>query len=161
MTRPMPEEERVPATMPTSGENRGRERAKLARKWAYLVSMTAYLPLPHAEIERQLLEHVDRLAERVTRLVGAMASGYAEAIRTSALRQQDELNRALVEAVTKGDRSRKVGDARFDEVLSGSDSGIAITDLDGRFERTNDAFDAMVNRSADATLFDLVHGPDR
>jgi diguanylate cyclase (GGDEF)-like protein/PAS domain S-box-containing protein len=216
MTTPMPEEERVPATMPTSGENRSRERAKLARKWAYLVSMTAYLPLSHAEIERELLElvndladavptepldlarasgvgarlvqmhcvgrtslqvsvdvlagalladpelaHVDRMAERVTRLVGALASGYAEAIRTSALRQQDELNRALVEAVSKGDRSRKAGDLRFDQVLSGSDSGIAITDLDGRFERTNAAFDAMVNRSAEATFFDLIHAGDR
>jgi diguanylate cyclase (GGDEF)-like protein len=32
------------------------ELDRLARKWAYLVSMTSYIPLPHKEIERQLRE---------------------------------------------------------------------------------------------------------
>lgn len=43
-------------------DDSGRWRVKLARKWAYLITTTAYLPLPHAELEERLLELVDVLA---------------------------------------------------------------------------------------------------
>ncbi|HEV7977549.1 putative bifunctional diguanylate cyclase/phosphodiesterase [Amycolatopsis sp.] len=48
-----------------SPEEARARRAKLARKWAYLISTTAYLPLQHTEVERQLLELVDRLFDSV------------------------------------------------------------------------------------------------
>jgi diguanylate cyclase (GGDEF)-like protein len=44
-----------------------RALARLARKWAYQVSMTSYIPLPHKEIERQLRE----LAHEVFEVVAA------------------------------------------------------------------------------------------
>lgn len=47
MTTPLPD-----AVAP----ERARDLDKLARKWAYLVSMTSYIPLPHKEIERHMRE---------------------------------------------------------------------------------------------------------
>jgi diguanylate cyclase (GGDEF)-like protein len=45
---------------------RERELDKLARKWAYQVSMTSYIPLPHKEIERQLRELAHEVFAAVT-----------------------------------------------------------------------------------------------
>lgn len=42
-----------------------RDLEKLARKWAYQVSMTSYIPLPHKEIERQLHELANEVFEAV------------------------------------------------------------------------------------------------
>ena len=42
-----------------------RERALLARKWAYQVSTTTYIPLPYPEIEAELLALVDSLFDAV------------------------------------------------------------------------------------------------
>ena len=127
-------------------------RRVLARKWVYLLSLTSYLALPHAEMERELQELVtrvfdamvsepmpedrvaeigarlvelhcvgraslrctvdvlagallsdpevqrfDRLPERVAHLLGALASGYVDAVRLSTMEQQDTLHRALLE----------------------------------------------------------------
>src|SRR4030088_1335428 len=38
-----------------------RERAQLARKWAYQVATTTYIPLPYQDIEAELLQLVDTL----------------------------------------------------------------------------------------------------
>jgi diguanylate cyclase (GGDEF)-like protein/PAS domain S-box-containing protein len=200
---------------PISGLTAAERRHKLARKWAYLVSLTAYLPLPHAEIEAELLELVnrlfeaatsepvpvdrvgrigarlvelncvgkasllctvdalagallsdpelrrfDRLPERVAHVLGAVASGYADAIRVSTMEQQDNLHRALLEVIWTSERNLRISESRLDEVLTHSASGIAITTLDGHFVRVNAAFDRIVDRGADgaagASLFDLV-----
>lgn len=42
---------------------RERDLDKLARKWAYLVSMTSYIPLPHKEIERRMRDMAHGLFE--------------------------------------------------------------------------------------------------
>lgn len=186
-------------------------RRKLARKWAYQVSLTAYLPMPHNEIERELLalagrvfdamtcepmptdrvaevgarlvelhcvgkgslqatvdvlaagllaepEHrrFDRLPERVAHLLGALASGYVDATRQSTLEQQDNLHRALLEAMWISERRLHTSKLWLDEVLSRSPTGMAITDLDGRFVRANPAFDGILERSAEVTLFELI-----
>lgn len=47
-------------------QTRERELDKLARKWAYQVSMTSYIPLPHKEIERQLRELTHEVFAAVT-----------------------------------------------------------------------------------------------
>ncbi|MGH7868957.1 MAG: diguanylate cyclase domain-containing protein, partial [Candidatus Dormibacteraceae bacterium] len=46
-------------------EKSARERVALARKWAYLVSKTAYLPLSPTELEQHLLQLIDQLFEAV------------------------------------------------------------------------------------------------
>lgn len=147
-----------------SPEERDRARVRLTRKWAYLVSMTAYVPLVPTELEIPLREMVDtvfaaaagegeeaaaeaveqvgvrlvelncvdrkslrtsvdilagalladpdlrgldRLTERVVRVIGALSGGFAEAIRKRTADQQDSMCRALME-VTR----RAVADAQ-------------------------------------------------
>lgn len=185
-------------------------RRKVARKWAYLVSLTAYMPMPHAEIELELqglvtrvfdamtsepmpidrvaavgarlvelhcvgkaslqcsidvlaaallaepeLRGFERLSERVAHLLGALATGYVEATRMSTLEQQDNLHRALLEAMWVSERKLKISRSWLDEVLAVAPSPIAVTDLNGRFQRANPAFDRLVPRG-EATLFDLI-----
>lgn len=206
------------AREPVSGSTPADRRHKLARKWAYLVSLTAYLPMPHADVERELLDLVnrlfdamtsepmstdriakvgarlvelncvgkaslqctmdalagallaepelrrfDRLPERVAHLLGALASGYAEAIRSTTMEQQDNLHRALLEAMWISERKLRTSESRLNKVLTCSSSGIAITDLDGRLVRVNAGFDRLVDRSAESgrdTLFELVRPED-
>jgi predicted signal transduction protein with EAL and GGDEF domain len=151
---------------------RDRELDLVARKWAYLVSMASYIPLPHKEIERQLRDmahevfavvatdplDIDRaaaigerlvglhcvgrtslrssidvlagalaaderlrrtggLGERIARTLGALASGYADAVRWHTVEHQDGLNQALLEAVRKSERSLRDREAECDEVV--------------------------------------------
>jgi PAS domain S-box-containing protein len=213
--------------MTSPASNGGRElgstgadrRHKVARKWAYLVSLTAYLPLSYGEVERELLGLVnsvfdailcepvpddriqavgarlvelncvgkaslqctvdvlagalfaepelrrfDRLPERVAHVVGALAAGHAEAVRSTTMDQQDNLHRALLEAMWQTEHRLRASEARLSAVLTCSASGIAITDLDGRFVRANSSFDRIVERpgaqSGRDSLFDLVGADD-
>lgn len=57
MTRPLPSE----VIAPVSPVDRERARAKIARKWAYLLCTTTYVPLVHADLEQPLREMVDEL----------------------------------------------------------------------------------------------------
>jgi PAS domain S-box-containing protein len=120
--------------------------------------------LAAALLAEPALRRFDKLPERVAHLLGALATGYAEAVRSSTMEQQDKLHRALLEAMWQSERRRRASEARLDEVLTISASGIAITDLDGRFVRTNTAFDRIVDRPAArtdrATLFDLIRSSD-
>ncbi|HKN98981.1 MAG TPA: diguanylate cyclase [Pseudonocardiaceae bacterium] len=43
----------------------GRQRLLVARKWAYQISGTAYIPLPHAEVEAELLAVVNQLFDLI------------------------------------------------------------------------------------------------
>ncbi|WP_158890611.1 putative bifunctional diguanylate cyclase/phosphodiesterase [Amycolatopsis anabasis] len=109
------------------------------------------------------LQRIDRLDERVVETLGALASGYTEALRQSVFAQQESVNGALAETVRLATASLKASEARFDELFTYSASGVAITDLDGRFLRVNEAFARIVDRPAEElperTLFELVR-PD-
>ncbi|GAB1513914.1 EAL domain-containing protein [Actinophytocola sp. KF-1] len=59
MTKPLPNGPRAP--VPRTPEQREKARVKVARKWAYLISTTAYVPLKHTDIEAPLLEMVREL----------------------------------------------------------------------------------------------------
>ena len=103
------------------------------------------------------LRHFDKLAERIAHLLGALATGYVEATRMSTLEQQDNLHRALLEAMWVSERRLRISTSWLDEILAVTPNGVAITDLSGRFSRTNAAFDRLVTRGS--TLFDTL-GPD-
>ncbi|MBP2320251.1 diguanylate cyclase (GGDEF)-like protein/PAS domain S-box-containing protein [Kibdelosporangium banguiense] len=195
-----------------------RERRKLARKWAYLICGTTYVPLSQADLEsrlQELFEHivtalrgdpvdtsvtelvatrlvamnctdstslrctlevlgkallaspelrsVDRLGDKVITLLSALSACYTESIRTAVFNQQEEIEHALIMAVRDARWSLKVSEARFDEVVTCSSSGIVITDLNGRFVRANQSFGNIVGYTrgelANLSLFELVH-PD-
>ncbi|MFI7121307.1 putative bifunctional diguanylate cyclase/phosphodiesterase [Amycolatopsis sp. NPDC049868] len=219
MTRPLPSggQERPAGTQPLASR---RERVKVARKWAYLVSGTTYLPLSHDQIERELLglldrlldalagdqpaiesaaevgaelvrlhcvgktslqctvdvlaaallaptdsRSADRLPERVARLLGALASGYVEAIRSAADEQRDTSDQALLNAVQESQREWRASEAQLDEIFLGSPNGIAVTGPDGQLVRTNPALHRILDRVssevAGGDLFEFVHETDR
>lgn len=196
-----------------------RDRLLLARKWAYLVSATAYIPLPYPDVEAELLTMVDRLidvlrvepldptpaldvarrlvgmncvgpaslqrtmdvlgrallgqaelravrglSEKVTALLGTLAAGYVDAVRQLTLRQQEDLNRTVI-AVGKASRAALHStEAQLAVVLETATTGIAVTDTDGRFVRTNPALRAILGYSTTEyerrTLFQLLPDDD-
>ncbi|MGX7829128.1 putative bifunctional diguanylate cyclase/phosphodiesterase [Actinokineospora sp. 24-640] len=209
MSQPCP----APGPRPDS-----RARALLARKWAYLLSGAAAIPLPKEDLERELggqldalcsivardpfdaaaverigehvvatgyvgedglrrtvevigrgltalpeFQPVDAHADRIARAVGALATGFFTANRRAVLEQQERMQLSLLKAVRDAKWNLKESEARFDEVVTSSASGVMIVGLDGRLVRTNGAVADILGRTAaeltGATLFDLVH-PD-
>jgi diguanylate cyclase (GGDEF)-like protein len=166
---PRPEDDpRAPIPTPRAPAERDRARTKLARKWAYLVSMTAYVPLVTADLERPLrelvdtafaavardpddaavigdrlvglncvegrslqctlevlggalladaeLRRLDRLTDRVVRVLGAVGAGFAEAIRRRTTDQQESMCRTLMEVARKAAVETEIRTRRLEEV---------------------------------------------
>ncbi|HWE91216.1 MAG TPA: EAL domain-containing protein [Pseudonocardiaceae bacterium] len=198
-------------------------RLRLAHEWAYVLSSTTYIPLRHDEIERRLLDLVerlcatllsepfapaaggeigaalvglnctgetslwrsiellgnavlsdhedrqdaqdtDRLIHRMVGVLGAVASGYTSATRELILRQQETMNQALLKAARDTQQRLAASQARFDELFLSSASGIAITDLDGRFIRTNGALGEILGYSptefTELSVYQLIDPAD-
>jgi len=110
------------------------------------------------------LRHVKQLPDRVVQVLGAMMSGYSESLRQVSQQRQELLNHSLLKVSRDTQKKLRISQAQFDEVFTGTASGIAITELDGRFIRVNSALAKTLNRStaeiAELTLFDLVHPED-
>jgi len=199
----------------SSFDDDGRERNTLARKWAYLLSQSSYLPLSHHELEQRLrgfvgalvdmvisepfnpspateigtrlvewrctdpaslrltmtvlskgllslaeLRHLPELAERVVAVVVALAAGFTEQMREFVIGQQESMSRALRRVVQTVEQDLRDSEARFDRVTTCSPSGIAITDLAGKFIRTNAALRRILGHQADDldqhSLFDVI-----
>ncbi|WP_370943907.1 putative bifunctional diguanylate cyclase/phosphodiesterase [Amycolatopsis sp. cg5] len=214
MTVPHSEDDAWP-----TAQHADRSRASVARKWAYLISMTAYLPYPHQELEQHLhalvdllidavrrdtggqelaleaggklvelrcvgpeslrvtmdvlakalpqapeLRHLDRLTERVLLTMGALTSGYSEALRENIQTRQEDLSRALFKVEQEARRTTLIAQAQFEQLFTSSTSGVALTDLDGRFLRVNDALaESLQHPPAQLVgreLFDFVHEED-
>lgn len=195
-----------------------REHRALARKWAYLLSSAAYIPMMQDALEDELyglidaicqavrgepfdprpahaagtrlielncthddclkstmdvlgkgllrfreFQPVEKFAERIVLALGALARGYAEAHRKRVFEQQETMKLSMLKAVRDAKWNLRESEARFDEVVSSSTSGIMITDLDGRLIRTNAALREILGYTAqelaELSLFDLVH-PD-
>lgn len=107
---------------------------------------------------------IARFAEKVVLLIGALASGYTEAIRFTTLSQQETMSRAVLHALNDAHHNGRALEAQLEHVLSNSANGIALTDRGGRFVRPNSKF-AEILGCTDAellelTLFDLVRPED-
>jgi diguanylate cyclase (GGDEF)-like protein/PAS domain S-box-containing protein len=194
-----------------------RARVVLARKWAYLISTTAYIPVPRVDLERELLVLVDRLfatmhsepfdwdsavdvgyrlvdlqcvgpesirrtvevlgralaqepgpnpqrAERTALVLGAMMSGYSDALRQFTRRKQEDLHQALSRTALEFRRNHLDAAAQLDELLANSVHGIAVLEPDGTFVRVNTSLAGTLEQSVDEltghTLFDVVHPAD-
>jgi diguanylate cyclase (GGDEF)-like protein/PAS domain S-box-containing protein len=102
--------------------------------------------------------------ERIIRLLAAFCAGFSRALRDWVFGQQNEVNRALFKAHLEAKRDLRVTEAQFSEIFTESAVGIAITDLHGRFVRTNtslaDILDYSVVEIEDLTLFQLFHDND-
>jgi diguanylate cyclase (GGDEF)-like protein/PAS domain S-box-containing protein len=96
-----------------------------------------------------VLQHVGGRNAAVVRVLGALASGYAEALRRRTLNQQDQVARALLQAKLDAERGLQVSEARFRQVFSEAPVGIAISDLNGTVIAANRAFAGMVGQAPD------------
>ncbi|MFD8500806.1 putative bifunctional diguanylate cyclase/phosphodiesterase [Amycolatopsis sp. NPDC059657] len=214
MTVPHPENDAWP-----TASSPYRSRDAVARKWAYLISMTAYLPYPHQELEQHLralvdllieavrrdsdgqqlaieaggklvdlrcvgpeslrvtmevlgkalpqapeLRQLDRLTERVVLALGALTSGYSETLRENIQARQEDLSRALFKVEQEARRATLIAQAQFEQLFTGTTSGVALTDLEGRFLRVNDALAESLQHTPaqliGRELFAFVHEED-
>ncbi|CCH34609.1 diguanylate cyclase [Actinosynnema sp. NPDC047251] len=102
-------------------------------------------------------------AERVAVGLGALATGFLAANRRTVFEQQESMQLTLLKAVRDAKWRLRESEARFDEVVTSSTSGVLIVDLAGRVVRANTAITAILGHStadlAGRPLFELVH-PD-
>ncbi|MET0135916.1 MAG: EAL domain-containing protein [Kibdelosporangium sp.] len=193
-----------------------RARVRVARKWAYLISSSTYLPMSQQEVDQAMHEMLDvvyatalaepfdpeaassvgarlvqmrsigptslrktidvlgkalltepelkrldgRTDERAIAVLGVIAASYSEAAKQFVFQQQEDIKEALIRAGSDAQRQVRAAEARFDALFTSSPSGIAVVDLDGKFLRTNESLDVMLEREpgdfARLTLFDVV-----
>lgn len=102
-------------------------------------------------------------AERIALTLGALSCGFLLAHERSVLDQQEIMHLSLLKAVRDAQWNLKQSEARFDEVVTSSASGIALVALDGRVVRANAALAEMLGHPAGeltgTVLYDVVH-PD-
>ncbi|WP_239071469.1 GGDEF domain-containing protein, partial [Amycolatopsis sp. SID8362] len=107
------------------------------------------------------LQAVDRLAERVALTLGALSCGFLLAHERSVLDQQEIMHLSLLKAVRDAQWHLKESEARFEEVVTSSASGIALVALDGRIVRANAALAEMLGHQpgelTGSALYDVVH----
>jgi diguanylate cyclase (GGDEF)-like protein/PAS domain S-box-containing protein len=87
-------------------------------------------------------------ARNLVALFGALATGYANALRRRTLEQQEDMKRALLFAKQRAERVMRATENRFREVFTSSPIGVAITDLDGGFLETNPALEDILGTRA-------------
>jgi diguanylate cyclase (GGDEF)-like protein/PAS domain S-box-containing protein len=98
------------------------------------------------------LPQLPELAGHDVRLVpffAALARGFGEGMRRYLFDEQEDLMRALIRARENTERALEDSEARFEEIFTSSSVGMAISDLDGEFVRTNRAL---------AKILDHRHG---
>jgi diguanylate cyclase (GGDEF)-like protein/PAS domain S-box-containing protein len=102
------------------------------------------------------LRPADRFAEPIALALGALSCGFLVAHERSVLDQQEIMHLALLKAVRDAQWNLKQSEARFDEVVTSSASGIALVSLDGRIVRANAALAEMLGHPAGELAGTLV-----
>jgi diguanylate cyclase (GGDEF)-like protein/PAS domain S-box-containing protein len=197
----------------------GRERLLVARKWAYQLRGSTYLPLPYKAVENELLGMVNtlfdvlrrepldtepvhelairlvgmncvgqipfqqtmdvlgkamlkqpelhairRLPEKVVAVLGTLSASYVDAMQRHTLAQQEALNRTMIVIGRDSRTGMRAAEARLAAVLDSSPTGIAITDPECRFLRTNQALCTLLGYSpsefTELSLFGLLPADD-
>ncbi len=89
----------------------------------------------------------DASCSRIIELLGALASGYASALRSHILDQQEEVKRALSLAWQDVERELRASEAQFREVFDSSPVGIAISEPGGLIIQTNRSLEDILGYS--------------
>lgn len=109
----------------------------------------------------QTLQATTALPAAVRTVLGALADGYAEALRQNIFNEQELVSQALLKAKRDAERGLRVSEARFREVFSASAVGIAISALDGALVEANQAFADLAGRPPQelvgVPLLELLH----
>ena len=91
----------------------------------------------------------EAVGARVAGVVGAVAAGYAAALRDRALDEQEQIRRAAVEAYWLSEQRVAAGEARFRTVFTEAAVGIGIGDLAGNIQEVNPALMKMFGYTAE------------
>lgn len=89
----------------------------------------------------------EEVAARVAALQGAMAAGFAGALRERTFTQQERIARSAWQARDEVERALRDSEARFRAVFSGAAIGIGIGLVDGQIIDVNQAFADMLGYS--------------
>lgn len=107
------------------------------------------------------LRGVDGLMGKVVSLLGAVAAGYAAALRARIFDQQEEVKQALLKARRDAEREVRFSEAKFRQLFASSAVGISISDLNGNVWETNQALREIVgDLKVGHCLYDLFHADD-
>jgi diguanylate cyclase (GGDEF)-like protein/PAS domain S-box-containing protein len=111
-----------------------------------------------------VLQHVAGLPGALLTVLGALADGYAEALRQQTFDEQAQVNQALLKAKQDAERGMWTSEARFREIFSASAVGIVISDFDGTLIDANKAFADLVGHPTTqlvgVSLQELLHTED-
>ncbi|KJK42220.1 histidine kinase [Lentzea aerocolonigenes] len=103
---------------------------------------------------------VERYAQRIALVIGALGSGFTEATSESVLTQQESMQKSLLKAVRDANWNLKESEARFNEVVTSSTNGVLIVDLEGRLLTTNAAVGDILGHTQEelvgVPLLDLI-----
>ena len=102
----------------------------------------------------------ERYAERIALAMGAFGCGFTAANTESVLAQQEGMQKSLLKAVRDANWNLKESEARFNEVVTSSSSGVLIVDLEGRLLSVNAAVGDILGHTAEEItgipLVDLI-----
>ena len=94
----------------------------------------------------------DTSCSRIIELLGALAAGYAWALRNRVFDQQEEIKQALSRAWQDVEQDLRSSEARLREIFGSSPVGIVISESDGRIAQANPSLGEMLGYSPDALL---------
>ncbi|WP_432835510.1 putative bifunctional diguanylate cyclase/phosphodiesterase [Dactylosporangium sp. CA-092794] len=87
--------------------------------------------------------------KRVAQVQGALASGYALALRDRVLDEQEEIRTAALWARARAEEGRRVSEARFQAIFAGAAIGMSVSTVDGQVIEVNQALCDILGYTAD------------
>ncbi|QQQ75509.1 EAL domain-containing protein [Saccharothrix sp. 6-C] len=104
---------------------------------------------------------VERHAQPIVAVLGALSTGFLAASRRAVFEQQESMQLSLLKAVRDAQWHLKESEARFEEVVTSSSSGILVVDPAGRIVRANAAIGDILGYTTEElagfALLELVH----
>jgi diguanylate cyclase (GGDEF)-like protein/PAS domain S-box-containing protein len=94
------------------------------------------------------LDGTDRYRSRIARLQGAVADGYASALRRRTLAEQEGIRRAAMAAKAETEKALRASEARFRAVFAGAPIGVGVGAVDGRILDVNESLQRLLGYSA-------------
>ncbi|MFI9006931.1 putative bifunctional diguanylate cyclase/phosphodiesterase [Actinosynnema sp. NPDC053489] len=104
------------------------------------------------------------MRSRLAALQGALAAGYARALRERTLAEQEAIRAAVLDARDQAEAALRASEARFRAMFTEAAIGIGIADVEGRILDVNQALQDMLGFSVEEmrqyNIRDLMHPED-
>jgi diguanylate cyclase (GGDEF)-like protein/PAS domain S-box-containing protein len=106
----------------------------------------------------------DGFDDRVRRLQGALAEGYAIALQRRTLREQEHIRRAAMTAKARAEQALRATESRFRTLFAGAPIGIGVAAIDGAILEVNHTLEKMLGYTAEEfrrrNVSDFMHPED-